>query len=108
MNAESSLYAWNNLFISIALKIGKIYFETSDMNLTLSSVHKEKRWKWVDENFIREATEIYLWLLNHPEEKDRALSCSFEYLSSHVKNSPLSSLSPRIIEGGYLKEYLDN
>ena len=31
MNVQNSLLAWNYLFISISLKIGRIYFETADI-----------------------------------------------------------------------------
>ena len=106
MNAQTSLLEWNNLFISISLKIGKIYFETSDMDLTLSKVHKEERWRWVDKTFIQEAKEIYVWLLNHPSQENNACSCSFEYLYYHVKENPSSPLIPKIIESRYFKQYL--
>ncbi len=106
MNAQTNLLEWNNLFISISLKIGKIYFETSDMDLTLSKAHKEERWRWVDKTFIQEAEEIYVWLLNHPSQENNARSCSFEYLYYHVKENPFSPLIPKIIESGYFKQYL--
>ena len=47
MNGHFGLQAWNYIFLSVALKIGQIYFTTSDMDLTLSTAHKEERWKWV-------------------------------------------------------------
>lgn len=106
MDARPDLMAWNSLFISVSLKIGKIYFQTADMEQTLASAHKEDRWKWVDENFVREAVDIYIWLLKHPEQKDAALSCSFEYLYAHAKDSPDSPLSPKLIFKGYIEKYL--
>ena len=106
MNVQNSLLAWNYLFISISLKIGRIYFETADINLAISKAHKEERWKWVDESFVKEAEEIYVWLLNNPKEENNALSCSFEYLYHQVKENPSSPLIPKIIDSGYLKQYL--
>lgn len=106
MNAQNSLLAWNYLFISISLKIGRIYFETAAIDQALNKAHKEERWKWVDEIFVKEAEEIYVWLLNNPKEEKNALSCSFEYLYHHVKENPSSPLVPKIIDSGYLKQYL--
>lgn len=106
MNVQNSSLQWNRLFISVSLKIGKIYFQTSDMNLTLFSAHSEERWQWVDESFVKKATEIYIWLLNNPKEENTALSCSFEYLLSHVQDTPSSPLIPKLTESEYLKKYL--
>lgn len=106
MNGHFGLQAWNYIFLSVALKIGQIYFTTSDMDLTLSSAHKEERWKWVDESFVKEAEVIYRWLLKNPRDKDKVLCCSFEYLLSHVKDTPTSPLAPRFDDSPYLKKYL--
>lgn len=106
MNGHFGLQAWNYIFLSVALKIGQIYFTTSDMDLTLSTAHKEERWKWVDESFVKEAEVIYRWLLKNPKDKDKALCCSFEYLLSHVKDTPTSPLAPRFDDSPYLKKYL--
>ena len=68
--------------------------------------HKEERWKWVDESFVKEAEVIYRWLLKNPRDKDKVLCCSFEYLLSHVKDNPTSPLAPRFDDSPYLKKYL--
>ena len=59
MVCEAIYKIWNKLFISLTIRIGEIYFKSGDLNKTLEKVREEKRWAWVDEDFIKAALKLY-------------------------------------------------
>lgn len=93
------------MFISLTLRIGEIYFHTNDTSLTLQKTQKEERLKWADQEYLTEASTLYLWSLRHPDKIEGAYFMAYEdllYLSRHGKK-PISQ-SP--ILGHRLKLYL--
>lgn len=88
MDSYNNIKEWNELFLSLSIRIGEIYFRSLNMRETLAKVHKEKRWKWVNSDFVKKASRIYVWLLNHPEEREGLSNHSFESIFKHVDKTP--------------------
>mgnify|MGYP003480915413 CR=1 FL=1 len=108
MDGFDTLREWNRLFVSLSLRLGRIYYQTGDMEFSLSKIKDEHRWRWVDERFIEDASKVYIWLLSHPKEQNSVLECNLEDLITHVINTPESPLPNRAIDSSYLRLYMDD
>lgn len=106
MDKVDTLIEWNRLFISISLRLGKIYFDSADLDFSISKAHEEERWKWVDEVFVKDACLIYIWVLNHPKDKSTFLNCNFESISRFVKNPTSYTLVTGNVDCKYLRLYM--
>ena len=107
MVCEAIYKIWNKLFISLTIRIGEIYFKSGNLNKTLEKVREEKRWAWVDEDFIKAALKLYLYAQEDRRRLEGIESHSMEDIFSHVLGeSPDPIPSSTTVKGRLLSLYM--
>ncbi len=105
MNEDMLEKATNALFLNLTLKLGEIYLEKG-ASYALDIAHKESRWKWVDENFLKEAALFYSFAISSKAKNIDLPSYSLESLLEFANDSKSRKPQKGSILGNYLKNYL--
>lgn len=97
--------ATNALFLNLVNKLGEIYL-LKGKDYTLSLCHKEERWEWVTESFLKKSLLFHKFLSSKRAQNLDIASCSLESLLEFASNNELQEPKKGNILGGYLKKYL--
>ncbi len=105
MNEDMLEKATNALFLNLTFKLGEIYLKNG-LSYALSVAHKESRWKWVDENFLKEAALFYSFAISSKAKNIDFPSYSLEALLEFANDDKSKKPKKGSILGKYLKNYL--